>query len=132
VIERAVVLADGEVIVPADLPGRLTGSATGPVRIIGAATGPVRGVGAATGPVRRLETASGPARRSDPAIGPRTVTSEVKLLVPEAAAERQRILEALEECGGNRTRTAQRLGISVRVLALRLAEYNVPPSRRRP
>jgi DNA-binding NtrC family response regulator len=100
-VERAVVLSDGEMVVPADLPGRVTGSATGPVR--------------------RLDI-----------IGSRTATSEVKAVVPGAAAERQRIMEALEQCGGNRTRTAKLLGISVRILAHRLAEYDVGPPRRRP
>ena len=115
VIERAAVLAEGEVIVPADLPGRVTGSATGPVRRLDTAT--------ATGPLRRPATVTA-------AFPARTSTSEVKALVPEATAERQRILDALEQCGGNRTRTAQLLGISVRVLALRLAEYNVAPRKR--
>jgi len=100
VVERAVVLSDGEMIVPADLPGRITGSATGPVR--------------------RLD------------LGSRATTSEVKAVVPGAAAERQRIMDALEQCGGNRTRTAKLLGISVRILAHRLAEYDVGPPRRRP
>ncbi len=93
VIERAVVLSDGEMIVPADLPGRITGSATGPVR--------------------RLD------------IGVARDHLEVKAVVPGAAAERQRIMDALEQCGGNHTRAAKLLGISVRILAHRLAEYNV-------
>lgn len=103
VLERAAVLAEGEVIVPADLPGRFTGLATGPVR--------------------RLDTAAR-------ALTARAITSEVRALMPSAAVERQRIMEALEQCGGNRTRAAKLLGISVRILAHRLAEYNVPPRRR--
>ena len=46
------------------------------------------------------------------------------------AAERQRIMEVLEQCNGNRTRTAKLLGISVRIPAHRLAEYDAPPTRR--
>jgi len=99
VIERAAILADGDVILPVDLPGRLTGAATGPVRRLDARTGPI--------------------------------TLEVKSLVPGASAERQRIIEALEQCGGNQTRAAKLLGMSLRTLSHRIAEYNVALPRKR-
>jgi two-component system response regulator AtoC len=111
VIERAAILADGDVILPADLPGRLTGAATGPVRRLDART--------TTGPVRRVEARTGP------------VTAEIKPLVSGASAERQRIVEALEQCGGNQTRAAKLLRLSLRTLAHRIAEYNVPLPRKR-
>jgi two-component system response regulator AtoC len=46
-----------------------------------------------------------------------------------AAFERQRIVEALEECAGNQTKAAARLGISRRTLVSRLGEYNLPRPR---
>jgi DNA-binding NtrC family response regulator len=45
--------------------------------------------------------------------------------------ERRRILQALEECGGNQTLSAKRLGISRRKLLNRLDEYGVPRPRKR-
>ncbi len=43
--------------------------------------------------------------------------------------ERERILGALSECGGNQTRAAKLLGITRRVLIGRLERYNVPRPR---
>ncbi|MEO6576097.1 MAG: helix-turn-helix domain-containing protein, partial [Polyangiaceae bacterium] len=44
--------------------------------------------------------------------------------------ERQRIVHALEECGGNQTKAARLLGISRRTLLTRLDEYDVPRPRK--
>jgi transcriptional regulator with PAS, ATPase and Fis domain len=45
-------------------------------------------------------------------------------------AERRRILETLEECGGNQTRAAERLGITRRVLVRKLDKHKLPRPRR--
>jgi two-component system response regulator AtoC len=45
---------------------------------------------------------------------------------PSGADERQRIMKALEACGGNQTRAARLLGVSRRTLINRLEEYNLP------
>lgn len=45
--------------------------------------------------------------------------------------ERQRILDALEQSGGNQTRAAEVLGISRRTLVYRLGELGVPRPRKR-
>jgi two-component system response regulator AtoC len=60
-----------------------------------------------------------------PADAPRSLREEV------AAAERRRILDALEACGGNQTRAAQALGVSRRTLVSRLSEYGLPRPRTR-
>jgi DNA-binding NtrC family response regulator len=47
------------------------------------------------------------------------------------ALERQRIVEALERCGGNQTAAAEMLGISRRTLVTRLGTYDLPRPRKR-
>lgn len=51
--------------------------------------------------------------------------------VPDCNHERQRIIDALEQCAGNQTRAAEQLGISLRTLVNRLTEYDLPRPRRR-
>jgi DNA-binding NtrC family response regulator len=99
VMERAAVLAEGDVIAPTDLPGHLTGAAR--------------------------------SRAIAPPGAAATSTAESEALQPEAATERQRIVEALERCGGNQTRAAKLLGMSLRTLVNRLAEYNMTRPRKR-
>jgi len=48
-----------------------------------------------------------------------------------AAAERQRILDALETCGGNQTHAADLLGISRRTLINKLDKFALPRPRKR-
>jgi DNA-binding NtrC family response regulator len=50
---------------------------------------------------------------------------------PKPAAERQQIMQALEQCAGNQTRAARLLGISLRTLVNRLTEYGVARPRKR-
>ena len=46
------------------------------------------------------------------------------------ALERQRVLEAMDQCGGNQTRAAKQLGISRRALIDRLELHNLPRPRK--
>jgi DNA-binding NtrC family response regulator len=46
------------------------------------------------------------------------------------AAERGRILEALERCAGNQTKAARLLGMSRRTLVARLETYGLPRPRK--
>jgi DNA-binding NtrC family response regulator len=45
--------------------------------------------------------------------------------------QRQRVIEALEACGGNQTRAAQMLGVSRRTLINRLERWNLPRPKKR-
>ena len=47
-----------------------------------------------------------------------------------ADLEKERILAALAQCGGNQTQAAEMLGISRRTLLRRLDEYAVPRPRK--
>jgi DNA-binding NtrC family response regulator len=47
-----------------------------------------------------------------------------------AELERDRILSAIERCGGNQTRAAKLLGMPRRTLVSRLAKYDVPRPRK--
>jgi DNA-binding NtrC family response regulator len=111
VIERAVVLVEGNVIMPADLPRALTGVASG------SAQAPTAGT-AASAPIQNL------------AEGTVTDATGGRALTPEEAAERHRIIEVLEQCAGNQTRAARLLGMSLRTLVNRLAKYNVTRPRK--
>jgi DNA-binding NtrC family response regulator len=49
-----------------------------------------------------------------------------------AAEDRERIVRALEACGGNQTKAAALLGISRRTLVSRLGEHALPRPRKKP
>ena len=104
VMERASVLCSGTTVVPEHLPAR------------------VASVPRAAEPVAQtLEDISHPAG-GDPMV---------HLQRQMQAIERDRIIEALEQCGGNQTRAAAMLGISRRTLVSRLGEYGLPRPRKR-
>jgi DNA-binding NtrC family response regulator len=48
---------------------------------------------------------------------------------PAPTDERERILEALEQCAGNQTRAAKQLGVSLRTLVNWLTKYKIPRPR---
>jgi DNA-binding NtrC family response regulator len=59
-----------------------------------------------------------------------TAAPDVDLRRNIANYERQRIIEALEKCGGNQTKAAKVLGIARRTLVAKLAALDVPRPRR--
>jgi transcriptional regulator with PAS, ATPase and Fis domain len=109
VIERAVLLCSGAVIRPDDLPIESMR------RRAQAATLPP--------PVGAVSTAA-------PSVVRRSAGAPEGMRAELADIERTRILEALEDAGGNQTRAAQALGISRRTLVNRLDELDVPRPRK--
>src|SRR5262249_763676 len=71
----------------------------------------------------------GPTGASGP--GAEAVGAADGAAAPAVADERQRIVDALEQCAGNQTHAAKLLGISLRTLVKRLGEYDVPRPRKR-
>lgn len=69
-----------------------------------------------------LEVACAPATRTTASVRP--ASSKMEQL------EGQRIVEALEACGGNQTRAAETLGISRRTLVNRLDAFGLPRPRK--
>jgi len=115
VIERAAVLASGDVIVPADLPSHVTRVPGGSIRADGSSP---------PSPPTSPPTSSPPGKTTKlPANSDADAESS-------AASERQRIIDALERCAGNQTRAAKLLGISLRTLVNRLAEHDIPRPRK--
>jgi transcriptional regulator with PAS, ATPase and Fis domain len=67
-------------------------------------------------------------RTSRPSRAPAPVTAGLRGEVH--AFEKQRIVDALEQCAGNQTRAAEMLGISRRTLLHRLDAYGLPRPRK--
>jgi two-component system, NtrC family, response regulator AtoC len=149
VIERAVVFCRTVAIAPEHLglpldrtsrpPANVTPSAPPPTPVViaqrrdapsGFAATPPGGV-AAPDPLSATAfgaTSLSPSGSSPPAgtmaFGSGSLPAEVDAL------ERERILAALAQCGGNQTQAAEMLGISRRTLLRRLDEYAVPRPRK--
>ncbi|WP_441291657.1 sigma 54-interacting transcriptional regulator [Sorangium sp. KYC3313] len=161
VIERAAVLCAGESVLPADLPPHLMNGATPPpsgaasrpsgtipppppLPPSGAALPPG---GAAPPSSRATPLSSGDAPPSGRAALPPPPPSGAGLPPADApppsgdalarlrlemkAADRQRVVEALERSAGNQTRAAKLLGVSLRTLINRIDEYGIPRPRKR-
>jgi two-component system response regulator AtoC len=101
-IERAAVLCAGDTILPEHLPPRLLKPRAAASPAPAAAAWPA--------------AAATPGRESLPA--------ELK------SVERQRIVEALQRCGGNQSKAAELLGIPRRTLVTRMAELALPRPRK--
>lgn len=125
IIDRAVVLCDGEVILPEHLPAKLFAE---PAPALGGAPSssplapPVSEGGLASRPTAP-PSAGGPGGPGSDAM------KHLRAQMDEV--ERRRILEALEQCGGNQTQAAELLGISRRTLINRLDAYEVPRPRKK-
>jgi len=125
VIERAVVLSGGDAILPSHL-GLWTSTSSPPAFGM------------------RLSSQAPPARPSSPSSAATTLELptvpivETVTLPPRSPSrslpgedERQRILDALDRCGGNQTQAAEMLGMSRRTLVSRLSLYGIPRPRKK-
>jgi DNA-binding NtrC family response regulator len=101
-IERGAVLCSGDVLRPEHLPSRIV-----------------------SGGVHGHKSSSPPGLDSSREDVLSRARNELQVI------ERQRISDALEQCGGNQTRAAETLGISRRTLVYRLSELGVPRPRKR-
>jgi two-component system response regulator AtoC len=109
-IERAVLLSSGGTVRPSHLA--IEGSSRHSRRDI-----------SVTGPVDRI-SAPDITMPSRPTVDSQTLANAV------ADLERQRIIEVLNQCGGNQTRAARMLGISRNTLLARLDAYGFPRPRK--
>jgi DNA-binding NtrC family response regulator len=106
VIERAVVLASGDDLLPEHLPPKLFDL------------------------LRSGHGASSAEQPIAPSAAPEARDSLGKLKEQMRELEKARILDALEHCDGNQTKAAQLLGMSRRTLVTRLGEYELPRPRK--
>jgi DNA-binding NtrC family response regulator len=107
VIDRAVVLATPNEVLPENLPSKLVAPSS------------------THRPSPGMPGLSGETEPPPPGEPFGQVREELRAL------ERTRILDALERCEGNQTRAAEMLGMSRRTLVTRLGEYGVPRPRKR-
>jgi two-component system, NtrC family, response regulator AtoC len=124
-IERAVLMSSGGTIRPPHLAidtreRSRDSSVTMPVERVPRERRSTDRITSPTAPMDRV---------SSPAI---TVESRDSRPLANAVAdlERQRIIDALEQCGGNQTRAARVLGISRNTLVARLEEFGLPRPRK--
>ena len=113
VVERAVVLCAGDTLLPEHLPNKVRDGAARQQ----AAPSTSPGAGTVTPTLPPPPPSPGADRMGD-------------LRVELRELERQRILDALEQCAGNQTQAAKLLGISRRTLVTRLGELDLPRPRR--
>jgi two-component system, NtrC family, response regulator AtoC len=104
VLERAVLLCDGDTLLLSHLPSKF-GSRADP---------------------RASTTVHGTQSASQGEVDPRS-----RLLREIEAMDRERVVDALARCAGNQTQAAALLGISRRTLVARLGQYELPRPRRR-
>ena len=131
VIHRAVLLSQGDVITDAHLPLERLGRTITATSLERAAPMVLDDRAHASRPGGPAHArSSGMPTRPPATIAPPTPPPGANLKDSVEAMERDRIIAALEECAGNQTRTAERLGITRRVLLNRLDRYGIPRPRK--
>lgn len=81
---------------------------------------------------QHIEVTHLPASLRSPSVGGPFADPRDPLLRRLEDLERARIRAALEQCGGNQTQAATKLGISRRTLVSRLSQFEFPRPRKRP
>jgi DNA-binding NtrC family response regulator len=123
VIDRAVVVAKGDTIEPEDLDlgddGRVVVKTMPP---------PEAPTAVITTPPQPVAGAGAEGKREKGGAVARVAGGDLKAQVE--AFEKELILEALEKAAGNQSKAARMLGISRRILILRLEQYGVPRPRK--
>jgi two-component system nitrogen regulation response regulator GlnG len=109
VIRRALVVAKGEAILPDDLPPEVTGAAGS----IGKTPAPAPGGGAGSSEISGLARQLFQWARRDPSL---KVMAEI---------ERELVIEALKETGGNQVHAAKMLGITRATLRKRISRFGI-------
>ena len=154
IIERAVILCSGTRITAEHLPverlqkrassSSLSSSSSSSLRPAGVEARPARAIrtqppyreedsGAATRPTMRRPGYAPGARPADdvvPTLPPLRRPTADSLKDAVSDLERERIIEALNQCGGNQTKASEMLGISRRTLLNRLDAYSLPRPRK--
>ncbi|MCA9675727.1 MAG: Fis family transcriptional regulator, partial [Myxococcales bacterium] len=64
-------------------------------------------------------------------VAPAAAAADAPLSDQLAAIERQRIVDALDQCAGNQTRAAELLGMPRRTLVKRLGQYGITRPRKK-
>lgn len=120
-ISAAVVLCEGDELEVRHLPPEIAGAAP--------SAAPASHVASPSSPGASAELVPGSVRRR----GSGHVTAEIRPPLEEElrSVERRRILEALEQTGGNQTRAAELLKMPRRTLVAKLAALGIPGPRRR-
>jgi transcriptional regulator with PAS, ATPase and Fis domain len=129
VMQRAVMLCQADEIDLVDLPTERLGRTL--PRDRGVSLAPRQSHGISLAPEH---TSGAPERPGSYSFAPGAEAREVPDPRREGDApseERERIIRALERCGGNQTHAARELGISRRTLISRIERYDLPRPRKR-
>jgi two-component system, NtrC family, response regulator AtoC len=135
VIERAVVLCNGRTLDTEHLPAELIESAAraSGLRVTAAASSRQAQAPSGSPPssaaAGALPSSSASASGSSPEVGDSDPSARLRQELAEL--ERERVLKALEESGGNQTLAAERLGVSRRTLVYRLSAFGLTRTRKR-
>jgi transcriptional regulator with GAF, ATPase, and Fis domain len=142
IMERAVTLSSGDVITRAHLPAeRMSATIMLPMKAPSLPSVPSSPVSPAVAPpvpppAPTLSDLEEPDLESvtgliavPPGFGPPSVGAPTAS--PATASERQRVVEALEKCGGNQVHAAKLLGIARGTLIKRIEEYGLVRPRKR-